>query len=653
MLLSRILRSHGSPENPDTPLSGPAAWLVDFFGGRETEAGPRVSPATSVQSIAVYAAVKVLAESLASLPLKVFERLPRGKRPAPKHPLFKLLNAQPNERMTAFTFFETLVTHQTLWGNAYAVINLNGAGRPIELLPLMPDVTEPRLVNGRVIFETRINNEKLLLPQEAVLHVPALGWDGLKGISPISLARQAIGLGLAAEEFGARFFGSGSTVGGVLEYPGVLDDEAAKRVRESWNTVQQGLGRSHRIAVLEEGMKYNRIGIPPNDAQFLETRKFQITEIARLFRIPPHMLADLERATFSNVEQQAIGFVVHTMRPWLVRWEQELNRKLLTEEEQERFFVEFVVEGLLRGDTAARFASYQLAINNAIMTPNEVRERENLNPKRGGDSLLAPLNLAPLPSIAGGGPLIDEDRQLPRPGAEQRSIKDRLELRRIHRRTLRDGTGRIVSRETDRMRKALKRMNLKDFEGFVVDFEAKLRAFIVQTMRAPVAAYADATIREVSGELDTDQPVPGLEQFVDEYLTSLAIRHTTSSAGQIGQILRKAPPEEAAAAVEARLDQWDERRADKIADLEVVKEGGAMARFAYAALGVVLLRWVTIGRNCPLCDTFDGRIVGTEAPFGKNGEDVDGQGKTANLKLDRAILHPPLHEGCDCTLFPG
>lgn len=218
----------------------------------------------------------------------------------------------------------------------------------------------------------------IILRQEDVLHIPGLGFDGLIGYSPIAMARNAVGMTMACEEYGASFFANGANPGGVLEHPGVLKDPA--KVRDSWNAVYRGTTNAHKIAVLEEGMKYQQIGIPPEEAQFLETRKFQINEIARLFRIPPHMVGDLEKSSFSNIEQQSLEFVKYTLDPWVIRWEQALKKSLFLPEEKKEFFIKLNVDGLLRGDYQSRMNGYAIGRQNGWLSTNDIREMEDMNP---------------------------------------------------------------------------------------------------------------------------------------------------------------------------------------------------------------------------------------------------------------------------------
>ena len=372
----------------DKPVDKAADAGYSFLFGRTTSGKP-VNERTAMQTTAVYACVRILAEAVASLPLHVYEyQDDGGKKLVHDHPLYYLLHDEPNPEMTSFVFRETLMSHLLIWGNAYAQIIRDGAGRVLGLYPLLPDKMDvQRDDKGNIYYVYSRNSDEnpmfkeygnIKLKAEDVLHIPGLGFDGLIGYSPIAMAKNAVGMTLACEEYGASFFANGANPGGVLEHPGVLKDPA--KVRESWNSVYRGVNNAHKIAVLEEGMKYQQIGIPPEEAQFLETRKFQINEIARLYRIPPHMVGDLDKSSFSNIEQQSLEFVKYTLDPWVIRWEQSLQRSLLLPGEKEKYFIKLNVDGLLRGDYQSRMNGYAVGRQNGWFSANDIREMENLNP---------------------------------------------------------------------------------------------------------------------------------------------------------------------------------------------------------------------------------------------------------------------------------
>lgn len=400
-----LKRQRGEPKNK---YEGNDFSLL--FG--RTSSGKTVNERTALQTTAVYACVRILSETIASLPLHVYRYTEGGKAKDTEHVLYTLLHDEPNPDMTSFVFRETLMSHLLIWGNAYSQILRDRSGQVIGLYPLLPDqMSVHRSEKGKLYYvynryeEDNPNFQEkgsIVLSQEEVLHIPGLGFDGLIGYSPIALAKNAVGMTLACEEYGASFFGNGANPGGVLEHPGILKDPG--KVRDSWNAVYQGTRNAHKVAVLEEGMSYKQIGIPPEEAQFLETRKFQINEIARLFRIPPHMVGDLEKSSFSNIEQQSLEFVKYTLDPWVVRFEQALKKSLLLPEEKKTHFIKFNVDGLLRGDYQSRMNGYAIGRQNGWLSTNDIRELEELNPippEEGGDLYLINGNMTKLKDAGG------------------------------------------------------------------------------------------------------------------------------------------------------------------------------------------------------------------------------------------------------------
>ena len=385
-LFARLFRS--SPENPSTSLSNPAAWLTGLFGTSKT--GVQVSEDNALTFSAVYAAVRIISETIASIPLNVYQADGETRVKAVGHPVQDLLAKAPNSVSSTFTFREAMASNLVLHGNAYAKIEMNAAGRPTALIPLNPMKVEVKVVDGEKVY---VFDEKHTYLDYEMLHFVGLSFNGLVGKSPLSMAREAVAIGLAAQEYGARFYSNGANAGGVITAPGRLNTEVVKRLRESWNRAQSGLGSSHSTAILEEGMKYEKIGLDPEAAQFLQSRKFQVNEIARIFRIPPSYLADLENSsTRANTEQQAIQFVRDCITPYVRRMEVELNRKLFREDEP-NLYAYFTMEGLMRGDQKARYEAYATARQWGWLSVNDIRDLENLNPVEGGDIYLQPLNM--------------------------------------------------------------------------------------------------------------------------------------------------------------------------------------------------------------------------------------------------------------------
>lgn len=358
--------------------------MTALFSGISTDAGVNVNEESSLGFSAVYSAVRVISEAIATLPLQVYTKTEEGREMNSDHPLYYILHDQPNIYQTSYTYRETLSAHQCLWGNAYSFIERDGASRVVGLHPIHPSLVVPKFDDTKKKIFYVINNKEVI-EQSNILHFPALSMDGIIGKSPIQVAKESIGLGMAAEKFGASFYGNGANMTGILKHPGKLTESSQNRLRNSWNK-HEGIGKAHGTAILEEGMTYERISIPPEQAQFLGTRKFQISEIARWFKLPPHLLGDMERTTFSNIESQDIAFIKYSLAPWLKRWEQELNKKLLTNAEKGNTYFEFNVEGFLRGDIKTRSEFYSKMITSRVLSPNEVRRMENLRDYDGGDS---------------------------------------------------------------------------------------------------------------------------------------------------------------------------------------------------------------------------------------------------------------------------
>lgn len=432
-----------------TFAENPAQWLVEMFGGRSSGTGVVVTPSSAMQCGAVYSCVRILAETVGSLPLITYRRLEdEGKERDPDHHLYPILHDAANPEQTAMEFRELLQGHLALRGNGYAEIVRNGRGQVAALWPLNPDqVRVERAADLGLVYvvtlprgqRTQDGGDEVRLPAARVLHLRGLSSDGVQGLSPIALARETIGLTLAVEEYGARFFGQGASPSGVLKHPAKLHPETHAKLRDEWEEMHSGLSQAHRVAILEEGMEWQQLGLQNDHAQFLQTRKFQLSEIARLFRIPPHMIGDLEKATFSNIEQQSIEFIVHTIRPWAVRWEQALMLKLLTPAERLTHFVEHVIDGLLRGDVKSRYDAYAVGRQWGWLSADDVRGLENMNPLPNGQGqiYMVPLNMQPA-----------DMPMPPGPAPAKRAEEARLRL------LLQDAATRSVRRETRAIRDA-------------------------------------------------------------------------------------------------------------------------------------------------------------------------------------------------------
>jgi HK97 family phage portal protein len=386
-----------------------------FWGG--STAGTPVNEISAMQTAAVYSCVRVISETLAALPLHVYRREDSGTRPIPAHHLYNLLHNAPNPEMTSFIFRETLMGHLLIYGNAFAQIMRDSAGRVTALYPLLPHKTDVwRGESGEIYYTywcdrdeaNARNSDKtgepggVTLRKDQVLHIPGLSFNGLVGYSPIALAKNAVGMAIATENYGAGFFANGANPGGVLEFPGDFGEKGVAHLRDAWEVIHRGVQNSGKIAVLESGMTYHPISVPPEQAQFLETRRFQLNEIARIFRVPPHMIGDLEKSSFSNIEQQSLEFVKYCINPWVERWEQTMWLNLILPSEKPTHLIKFNVDGLLRGDYETRMKGYATGIQNGFLCPNDVRKLENMNEipaEEGGFNFMVNGNMVKLKDV--------------------------------------------------------------------------------------------------------------------------------------------------------------------------------------------------------------------------------------------------------------
>lgn len=633
-----------------------------------TAAGVSVSGDGALKYTAVLAAVRVLAESVASLPLLVYERLPgeQGKRRAPDFYLYELLHNKPNPFIDSFIFRELMMVHLLLWGNAYAEIEADSRGRVTALWPLLAGnmLNITRGADG-LVYEYQLPNGQIQkIPGFALLHLRGLGVNGYFGLSPIALARQAIGLGLAAEQFGAGFFGNGAQLSGILKHPMKLTDEAETSLRESWAALYKGLDNAHRIAVLEEGMEYERIGIPPEDAQFLETRKFQVTEIARMYNLPPHKIGDLERATFSNIEHENMDFVTRSVRPWLIRWEMGIAQQLMTAAERARYFAEFLVDGLLRGDTTARYGAYAVGRQNGWLSANDIRRLENMNPVEGGDVYLVPLNMIPADQV--GNPFASREPE-PEPRAlearalsveerAQRTAAGRQRLQQASTGVFLDVAGRVLRRETNDVgnaaRRLLQQRGVPEFNAWLDEFYAEHAEFTARQWLPVLMTYSALVADEVSGEVGVEADAARYEGFVRSYAEMLGDRQAQRSRSRLDEIIDEFG-QDALPEIESTLLEWRDSRPAGVANEESVRSGNAFAVALYGFAGVLLLRWVGFSKTCPYCQRLNGKVVGIQASFIGAGESFAPDAPNGPLRPSRSIGHPPAHKGCDCQVVAG
>ena len=662
-------------------------WLRGIDVGASTSSGVPISPENAVTYSAVLACGRIISEGIASIPLFVYKRLKEGKEKAANHPLYYLLHSQPNNEMTSFMFREVMVWHLLFWGNFYAEINYSNGGDVKALWPLLPwKMQVLRNSKNELMYKYLLpDGTHKNIPKSHMLHIPGMSFDGIVGKSLISVARESIGLGLALEEFGARFFGQGTQFGGFIEHPRTLSVPALSNLRASLKEKYTGISNAHKIFILEEGMKFSKNIIPPNDAQFIEARKFQVIEIARIFNVNLDKLKDLDRSTYSNIEQQSIDHVVGTLRPWCVRIEQALLVNLFTMPERKLYFAEHLLDGLLRGDIASRYAAYAVAKQWGWMNADDIRELENQNPLPDGigKKYWQPLNMidASKADVVVNDDSQDDDQdnnqddnQDKQDGQDnqQNNIK-KNELRAIRSATFKsriansyrglfeEATTRIIKLERTDILKAAesifgkRNIKLLNFLDFIEDYYKDKYDEISKRIKPVISTYSkvlyEAVVDEIGSTIDDEK----LEKFMDEYAEAFNKRYISTSKSRLTDSANNALVNELDpyGQIEATFNDWEQTRPQTVSLKETIKIAGAVSLFTFAAAGIVRMMWVNTGsKSCPFCESLSGTIVGVEQTFASKDQQMEAEGKQP-LSFSSNISHPPLHGGCICMITPA
>lgn len=659
-ILQRLLTTQR--DNRSLPLP-----LLMGLGLGSTRSGVSVSPTSAMAATAVWACVRILAESVAQLPLRLYERTPEGKRLAPAHPLYTLLHDVPNPELTSFQLRRAMMVHIATYGNAYCEIEWQD-NFPVALWPLSPEATKPVHVDGRLFYESVMpNGDRIRLPAYRVWHVAGLGFDPLVGVSPVRQHMEAIGLAQAMQAHGAAFFGNGARPGIVIKTDELLTKESAARANEAFSTAYEGLDNAYRTMILQKGWDVATVGFPPDQAEFLGSREFQTVEIARIYNVPPHMIQHLADATYSNIEHQGLQFVTNTLMPYLVGFEQSITRDLLVGEERQRYFAEFLVDGLQRSDITSRYSAYATAIQNGFMSINEARSRENFNPVQDGDTHLVPMNLQPLGTkpaqtgvqgqrseVACGCGVEHRDAATDATDALQRGREGSA---RSFVPVMSDVFARTVRRESKAVSRAagqyLRQRSVEDFDAWLERFYDELLPTLQRDMTPSMLAVAEQAALSVANELggealETDDVA---REFINAFLNALGIDYIRSSKGQIRNAMQAAVDngEDMVEAVDTQLAHMeDERPADR-AEITAFEALNALIVMNYSRRGIRRIRWVANGRACPFCKRIDGKVAGIEEFFVGEGETID-LGDLGGMKIDRSKRHGPLHRGCQCSV---
>ena len=671
MLLEKIFKRNLS-------ITDPKAWNQGLWNlyGSQSSAGVTVDENTALTMSAVFACIRLLANTVAQIPVHLYRRTSdNGKERATERPIYSLIHSNPNAEMSSFRFRQTLQGHLASWGNAYAYINRDKLNRVLSMWPLRPDrmTILPRGSDGRMRYEYQTEKGIIPLSPDEVLHIPGFGFDGMQGYSIISLARQGIGLAMAAEEFGARFFGEGTHPGIIVKHPGKLSTESHASLKKDLTDKWSSLGKAHKLLLLEEEMSVEKIGVPPEDSQFIQTRQFQVQDVARWYGIPPHLIQDETRSSFNNIEQQALNFVIHSATPWLVLWEQELSTYFLKPPERKSYFFEFNVEGLLRGDSAARVAYYTGMWNIGAITHNEIRAKENMNPVKGGNERYVPLNMNPVgQKLLTFEPEPEKPEEEPEDGEENtrswfkkkfnkrdKNLKAATSRQRIadsYYDLIKDAAQNIVNMETKAIGRAVTKYlgerGKQDFNKWLDDFyENEISEQIKKRFLPTYLSFAEQIKNAAASEVNFNpDDFDTLDIFVNDYLDRFVARHTDSSIGQMRGLMKDVEPEDLGEVINTRTEEWGEKRADKVALDETTRFGNAIAMGTWIAAGSIYVMWINTGkRSCPYCRELNNKKIKIGTYFVKDGEDFQ-PGGTEKMKINGSKMHPPLHQGCICML---
>lgn len=657
--------------------------------------GVRVTPEKSISHSAVAQAAQVIASTAAMLPCILYERRGEDRERATGHRLYRTLHDRPNPEVNRGPFVRAQYLSKLLWGARYAEIELSAAGEPLWLWHLPPSSVTPRRIYKRLGSGLTSNPDEatpedrrrggslfyevagtargsVFLPASKVFAVvDHLSWDGITPVSRIRAVLEPIALGLAAQETASALMGNNATPGGVIKRPREappLSPMGERALLASFEKSHRGTRKSGRLAVLQEGAEFEAITLKPADAQLLEILNLSILQVAHVFNMPPYFLGHQGASnTYSNVEAEWQKLITQTLQPHLTDDEQEIAAKLLTEAERPRFYAEHELKALLRGDSKTRAEIYKLFLESGTMTPNHVARAENLPPipaDQGGDTYRLALNFGPAGGLLDAEPAGAEHRADPaletRDGAEIRarnSAQARQRLQAAYQRLFASAAARLVRRELARLAAILARTLEKGEppECFVAEAEelyTELAPLASRELQPIFASYAELIQAEIAKEVGGDGEISAeLERFVGSYTRRAVERQHQVSIERLREL---ADGEDPLGAIVADLEEWPESRPQQFGARETVRSGGAFARAAYVAAGIVTMRWFAVGTSCPLCSSLHGRRVGAQQPFLATGDRVDpGEEGTAPLTASHPIFHPPLHGGCDCLVIAG
>lgn len=668
-------------------------WLIHGDSGTSFRDSSDVNETTALTSSAVWSAVLQLGSTIGALPLSLNQKVAPGKTVTlDDNNVHFLMHLQPNPEMTSMIAREAMVGQLLLYGVSYAEKELDRSGNIKAIWPLLSSEMKTIRRDGQLFYRhTPSDGGKItFLPRERILHIPYLTTNGLANYSPIEINKEAIALSLELEKYASLFFQNNAKPAAVIEIPGGLSEKAAKNFKKSWNQQTEGLDNAHRTAILEEGIKLHEYGSTPANSQSIEQREFQLDEVARVFNLPPHMLKNLKRATYSNIEEQMREVVIFTLNQLVVRMEQNYTVQLLSERDyrENKIFFKHNLSGLLRGDTKARWDAYAQAFNMGVYSPNTILQLEDMNTYEGGDDRYIQLNMQKVQDVGfdlgNNNSNSDKDTKNDKSN-DNKNSKSNIGLHSNEVRQLQSNVGkmldnmrasyeslfvssfsRVVSAEIKGLRKELKLLdenrNIVSYMDYVRDFyETKISVLIKRALWPTFQTFMDNVNINVGSVLGSGTDITQhSKDFVKRFLDDFVVMYTGKAEAEINALIRDLPDDVVAAdAVGKRLDEWEERKANKNARRWRNRSMNAMALVKYEDSGFVRFRWRTVGENCPFCNNLNGTIVGVRGNFvNKNevlsGEETlkDGTKITRYMTIKNFRKHPPLHDGCDCTVVP-
>lgn len=626
----------------------------------ENSNGLAVNTNTALTYSAVFSAVRKISQTIASMPLHLYRKTEDGREIAENHPISILLS-NPNPEMDTNTFYELLQGWLELFGNAYAeIIHNTKTGYPIQLNPIYPEnIQIQRNKNGEIEYKHIPSNK--IIPKWKMFHIKGFTIDGIQGLSVIQQAKTNIGLGLSQSNFQKRYFSQGTQLGGFIELQNSLSPEAFERFKEQIKEKYQGLKNSHGIIILEDGAKYNPLKVNFEDAQFLESRKFEIEEIARWFDLPPHLLGHLDKATYSNIEQQGIESVIYCFLPRVVRWEKAIQKQLIPPFENE-LYVKFNLTGLQRADIKSRFDAYHIGIQDGWLNADEIRALEDLNPQpeEQGKMYLVPLNMVNKKTFVN--PVkhtekIKEEKELlkeKRTLSEKAIISMRVKTTEGYKPLLEEKAKMLVGEEIKTIKELIKKFPpAEDKALFLQNLETEYNR-IKENIKLSFLPVYNSLSKDLLSILQQevnrkDDINIELEKFIEKYVSSLSVRYVEPQKGQIKKIVNSKDINNIEEEINNRLHSWEETTASKTVNNEITRSQNAIAKSVYTLYGITKIRSVASGNSCPYCSSLDGKVIGIEQHFLTKGEYAP-EGAEKPLTITSNISHPPYHRGCSCSI---